>query len=110
MAGEKAAESTFSLLRRPETSGKSDDRGVITLAKGCRTGDIQEMAPKNATLWAFVGTLLVAALLVGKFVVDIVAVLRGLIPAVRIFSSFIYAFASVTVTVFFFVFYRDRSR
>jgi predicted neutral ceramidase superfamily lipid hydrolase len=72
--------------------------------------DIREMALKNAAFWAFVGTLLVAALLIENFVVDAVAALRGLIPAMRIFSSLIYAFASVTMTVFFFVFYRNRAR
>jgi hypothetical protein len=67
------------------------------------------MTLRNAAFFAFVGALLVAALLVLDFVVDLGAAVRGLIPTVRVFSALIYAFAGVTVTLFLFVFYRNRA-
>jgi hypothetical protein len=59
---------------------------------------------------SFVGMLLVAVLLVFNFVVDLAAAVRGLISASKAFSALIYAFAGVTLTLFLFVFYRDRAR
>jgi hypothetical protein len=65
---------------------------------------LQSMAPKDAALLAFVGTLLIAALLVWNLIFDVLSVLRGLLPAMRLLSSIIYAFGAVTVALFFFVF------
>jgi hypothetical protein len=48
------------------------------------------------------------ALLVWNFVFTLLNVLRDLVPAVSLFSSFIYAFGSLTVMVFFFVFRRAQ--
>jgi hypothetical protein len=39
----------------------------------------------------------------------VVNVLQGLVPALTLFSSFIYAFACLTVAVLFYVFHRARS-
>jgi hypothetical protein len=55
---------------------------------------------------AFVGTILMTALLVWNFVFAIINVLRDLVPAVTLLSSVIYAFGSLTVAVFFYVFHR----
>jgi hypothetical protein len=63
---------------------------------------------KNAAALAFIGTLLAAALLVWNLVFDILNVVRGLIPAVTLFSSLLYAFAAVSVAVFFFVFQKTQ--
>ncbi|MFZ1998596.1 MAG: hypothetical protein WA239_22635 [Candidatus Sulfotelmatobacter sp.] len=56
-----------------------------------------------------IGTILITALLVWTFVFNFLNVLRGLVPAVMLFSSFIYAFACLSVMVFFFVFHRAQS-
>jgi len=75
------------------------------------TGDVHTpiMTLKNAALLALVGTILMTALLVWTFVFNILNALRGLIPAVTLFSSFIYAFGCFSVTGFFYVFHRAQS-
>ncbi|MFY9842752.1 MAG: hypothetical protein WA718_01595 [Terriglobales bacterium] len=67
------------------------------------------MTLKNAAFLALVGTLLITALLVWTFVFDVVNALRGLIPAVKLLASFIYAFGCFCVALFFFVFHRAQS-
>jgi hypothetical protein len=67
------------------------------------------MTVKNAALLAFIGTVLITALLVWRFVFTFLNVLRDLVPAVALFSSFIFAFGCFCVMVFFFVFYRAQS-
>jgi hypothetical protein len=62
------------------------------------------MTLKSAGFLAFVGTILVAALLAWDLIFDVMGVLRGIVPAVRLFSSLVYAFGAVTVAVFFYVF------
>jgi hypothetical protein len=64
---------------------------------------------KNAALLALIETILITALLVWDFVFNVLNVLRGLIPATMLFSSFIYAFASFSVAVFFYVFHKMQS-
>ena len=49
------------------------------------------------------------ALLVWTFVLNVLNALRGLVPAVTLFSSFIYAFGCFSVAVFFYVFHRAQS-
>jgi len=67
------------------------------------------MTLKGAAFLAFVGTLLVTALLVWGFVFTLLNVLRGLTPAVTVFSSLIYAFGALTVALFFYVFQKQQS-
>ena len=50
------------------------------------------MTLKNAALLALIGTILMTVLLVWKFVFDVLNALQGLVPAITLFSSFIYAF------------------
>jgi len=64
------------------------------------------MSLKNAALLAFVGTLLAAALLIYDFVFDIINFAQGLIPLVKLFASFIYALAALSLAVFFYVFHK----
>jgi hypothetical protein len=66
------------------------------------------MTLKNAALLAMIGTILMTALLVWTFVFNVHNVLRGLVPAVTLFSSFIYAFGCVSIMVFLFVFHRAQ--
>jgi hypothetical protein len=67
------------------------------------------MTLKSAALLALIGTILVTALLVWDLVFDVLNVLRGLVPAVKLFSSLIYAFGAFSVAVFFFVFHKRQS-
>ena len=69
----------------------------------------QTMTLKGAAFLAFIGTLLVTALLVWDFVFTVLNVLRGVTPAVTVFSSLIYAFGALAVTIFFFVFQKQRT-
>jgi hypothetical protein len=75
------------------------------------TGDVHtpSMTLKNAALLALIGTVLMTALLVWTFVFNFLNALRGLVPAVMLFSSFIYAFGCFSVAVFFYVFHRAQS-
>ncbi len=66
------------------------------------------MTLKNAALLALIGTIMMTALLVWKFVFTFLNVLRGVEAPVLLFSLLIYAFGSLTVTVFFFVFHRAQ--
>jgi len=66
------------------------------------------MTLKNAALLALVGTILMTALLMWNFVFNLLNLLRGLVPAVSLFSSLIYAFGSLSVAVFFYVFHRTQ--
>jgi hypothetical protein len=67
------------------------------------------MTLKNAALLALLGTILLTVLLVWTFVLNVVNVLRDLVPALTLFSSFIYAFACLSVAVFFYVFHKAQS-
>jgi hypothetical protein len=67
------------------------------------------MTLRNAALLALAGTILATALLVWDLVFNILNILRGLVPAVMLFSSFIYAFAALTLAVFFYVFHKAQS-
>jgi hypothetical protein len=67
------------------------------------------MTLKNAALLALIGTILMMALLVWTFVFNFLNLLRGLVPAVTLFTSLIYAFGCFSVAVFFYVFHRTQS-
>jgi len=67
------------------------------------------MSLKNAAALALAGTLLVTILLIVGFITDVLNVSQGLIPATKVLSSLLYAFAALTLTVFFFVFHKSQS-
>jgi hypothetical protein len=67
------------------------------------------MTMRSAASLALFGAVLVAILLVVGFFLDLLNVLRGLVPALRLVASFIYAFAGVTAVVFLYVFRRAQS-
>ena len=67
-----------------------------------------DMTLKNAAFLAFVGMALATALLPFELIENVLNVVRGLIPAVRVFSSLIFTFAAFCVAVFFFVFQRAQ--
>jgi len=67
------------------------------------------MRLKQASLLAFIGTLLLSIQMVFDLVLDVLSLSRGLIPAVTLLTSLIHAFAAVSVAVFFYVFHRAQS-
>ncbi len=64
------------------------------------------MTLKNVAFLAFLGTLFLTIVVAFDFVNTASGVLRDIVPAVAVLRSLIYLFASVSVTVFFYVFYR----
>ena len=66
------------------------------------------MSLRNAAFLATVGMIILTALLLFDLVENSAAILRSLIPAVALFRSVIYAFASLMLTIFFFAFYKHQ--
>jgi len=67
------------------------------------------MTLKQASLLAFIGTLLLSILLVVDLALDVLSLARGLIPAVTLLTSLIRTSGAVSVAVFFYVFHRAQS-
>ena len=67
------------------------------------------MTMQSAASLALMGAVLVTVVLVVGFVLDLLNVLRGLVPALRLVTSFIYAFAGVGAVVFLWVFRNRQS-
>ena len=82
---------------------------TITVADRAGSVHTPDMTLKYASLWAFVGTLVLALLLVGDFILNLLSLARGLIAMMTLLASLIYAFAALTVAVFFYVFHRAQS-
>ena len=59
---------------------------------------------RTAATFAFIGMVLIAALLVWDFAFDVLNVAQGLIPLAKLFPSFLYMLASLSLAVFFYVF------
>ena len=68
------------------------------------------MTLKNAAFLALIGTLLLTILLAVDFIKTVSGVLNDVVPAMALLRSLIYLVASVSVTVFFYVFHRAQSR
>ena len=67
------------------------------------------MTLKQASFLAFIGTLLLAMLLVFDLVLNLLSMARGLIPAVTLLTSLIYTFAAVSLAIFLYVFHKAQS-
>jgi hypothetical protein len=67
------------------------------------------MTLKNAAFIALVGMILATFLLTVGFIGDVINVVRGLIPAMRLLTSLIYAFASLSVVGFLYAFHKAQS-
>ena len=61
----------------------------------------------TAAFLAMIGTILTTILLLYNLVAAILNVTQGLIPAVTLVSTMIYAFASLTLAVFFYSFHKQ---
>jgi len=64
---------------------------------------------KNAALLALIGTILLTVLVLAHFITTILGVIRDVIPAMALLPSLVHLFASLSVLVFFYVFYRKQS-
>jgi hypothetical protein len=92
--------------------GEGGDRGRQSPPWLAEDGGIvhtPSMTVKNAAMLALIGTILVTALLAFDLIRNVLNVVRGLVPAVTLFSSLIYAFGAFSVAVFFFVFHKAQS-
>jgi hypothetical protein len=67
------------------------------------------MTIKSAAFLALIGMLLVTIVLVLAFIIDVSNLANGAVPAITVLKSLIYAFASLTVTLFFFIFHKSQS-
>ena len=92
---------------RPPTSQEPSRR--LKLAEDGGIVHTPSMTVKSAALLALIGTILVTALLGFDLIRTVLNVLRGLVPAVTLFSSLIYAFGAFSVAVFLFVFHKAQS-
>ncbi len=66
------------------------------------------MTLKNAAFLALIGTTVVTIMQIAVWIRDVMAVVQGLIPADSLLAASIYAFGALTVTVFFWVFYKAQ--
>jgi hypothetical protein len=99
----------FSLIIFLSNLLSNGPQNAVSVANHAGNVHTPTMTLKNAALLALIGTILITAFLVWTFVFNLINVLRGLVPAVTLFSSLIYAFACFSVAVFFFVFHREQS-
>jgi hypothetical protein len=67
------------------------------------------MALKSAAFFAFIGMVLLTVLLALGFIRDVSAFLAGAIAAMVLLTSAIHLLASLSVTVFLFVFHKAQS-
>ena len=65
---------------------------------------------KGAAFLALIGTVLLTTLLVLDFINTVVGVMRDVVPAMALLRSLVYAFASLSVMVFFYFFNRAQPR
>jgi hypothetical protein len=65
------------------------------------------MSLKSAAFFALIGMILVTILRLYDLVSTIINVMGGLVPAMTLVPSLIYAFASVGVAAFFFIYHKQ---
>ena len=75
-------------------------------ALGCYT---PSMSLKSAALLALIGIALLTVLLAVGFVRDVSNLLAGVIAAITVLISLIHFLASLSVTIFLYVFYKAQS-
>lgn len=67
------------------------------------------MTLKNAAFLALIGMVLLTILLVVGLINTTLGVARDVVPAMALLASIVHVFASITVLVFFAVFYGSQS-
>jgi hypothetical protein len=67
------------------------------------------MSLKSAALLALIGTILPTILVLAHFIFTLLGVVRDVVPAMALLTALVHLFASLSVLVFFYVFYRKQS-
>jgi hypothetical protein len=67
------------------------------------------MSLKTAALLALIGMMLLTVLMAADFIKTVTGIMRDVVPAMALLRSVVYVVASLTVTVFFYVFYKKQS-
>jgi hypothetical protein len=67
------------------------------------------MTLKSAAFFALIGMILLTVLLARGFIRDVSAILAGAIAAMALLKSFIHLLASLSVTIFLYVFHKAQS-
>jgi hypothetical protein len=67
------------------------------------------MTLKSAAFFALIGMILLTVLLAVGFIRDVSAILVGAIAAIALLKSLIHLLASLSVTIFLFVFHKAQS-
>lgn len=67
------------------------------------------MSLKNAALLALIGMVLLTVLVAAGFISTLLGVMREVIPAVALLRSLVHVFASLSLLVFFYVFYTAQT-
>jgi hypothetical protein len=81
----------------------------LPLANDAESIHTPAMSLKNAALLALIGTILLTVLVLAHFITTILGVMHELIPAMALLTSLVHLFASLSLLVFFYVFYRNQS-
>jgi len=79
------------------------------LALGAGSAHTPVMNLKSAAFLALIGTLLLTILLALDFVRTVSGVMDDMVPMMALVRSLVYLLASLSVTVFFYVFHRSQS-
>ena len=66
------------------------------------------MRLKNAALFALIGMILLTVLLAAGFIRDLLSFVSGAVAAIALLASAIHLLASLSVTVFFYVFHKAQ--
>ena len=67
------------------------------------------MSLKTAALLALIGMMLLTVLVAADFIKVVNGIMQDVVPAMALLRSVVYVLASLTVTVFFYVFYKKQS-
>jgi len=67
------------------------------------------MTLKAGALLALVGMTVLTILLAADFINTVSGIMRDVVPAMALWRSLIYVFASLTLTMFFYVIYKKQS-
>jgi hypothetical protein len=67
------------------------------------------MSLKTAALLALIGMMLLTVLVAADFIKVVNGIMQDVVPAIALLRFVVYVLASLTVTVFFYVFYKKQS-
>jgi hypothetical protein len=83
--------------------------GKLPFADSTPTVHTTDMSIKTSAFLALIGTILLTVLVTADFINTVAGIMHDVVPAVALLRSLIYLLASLTVTVFFYVFQKSQS-